>query len=723
STLVFDAQTQSKLYAKLEKNENFVLAGDYTTGFDGGDLTDYNRTFNGALSSLQFERGSLTSFVTSTDRKMTLDEIRGEGISGYYYLSQSNVTRFSEKIEIAIRDRYHFDEIIQRTRLTRFQDYTINYIDGTIMFKQPVASMDAAGNPIFIAVSYEYRSQEKDAYIGGLRYQHRIGENIQISTTLIGEDRGAENYYLYGVDTQIPVSDKFSFKGELAGSRSPELQDSNANSGLAYRTSMMYTPNTDIFLKAQYRQTDQHFVNSSRIGAGLEAGSQSYGFKGSYTINQKSQVVADISQQNTELGTAQEKRRRMLSLNYVLTSNEVSSFKAGIEDVYRESGTADSVDVQKDHSSLLSVQYQHKLNQKLVSTVQHQQDFTGGQSLRPSNTNAGLQYQLTKNLSLEGKYRLIYGDELKTQAIFGINSQLTENTELVGKYEIGGLTGDRRNRASIGLNNHWMITPDITLNVAYENVATVDSLELPTPEHETIAVSAEYLPEAPWKLTGKLEYQDNISSFKRVASIGGDARVADGLGIILKWDHFEDIYKQNANGRVRRSNLQTGLAFRPVGRDDWNALAKLAYISDFNSHVSEQVQQDRLIASAQIYWQAHEKLGVASRFATRFVHDVEGEMFNDTSRTSLFNIRADYHWSTNWSSLVDFRYLVMTPLNESNFGMATELNYAVIQDMQVGLGYIFNDIRDPDFSYLSMRNSNFYISLHLKFDESMFEWR
>ncbi len=413
----------------------------------------------------------------------------------------------------------------------------------------------------------------------------------------------------------------------------------------------------------------------------------------------------------------------MMSLNYVLTIDETSSLKAGLEDVSRESKSADTLETKKDHSSLLSFQYQRKLRPDLMGTVQHQQDFSGGNSLRPTNTNIGLQYLLTENLALSGKYKLIYGSELKTQAIFGVDSKLTENTDLVGKYEIGGTSGDSRNRASIGLNNHWMITPDITLNVAYENVATADSLELPTTEHETISISSEYLPEEPYKLTGKYEYQDNASSFKRVVSVGGDVRIGDGFGLIMKWDQFEDIYKQNADGRVRRSNLQAGLAFRPVTSDNWNALAKLAYISDFNSHVSEQVQQERLIASAQIYWQVRAHIGVAGRMATRFVHDVEGNLFNDTSRTSLINIRTDYRWSEDWSSLFDLRYLILTPLNESNFGVAAELNYAIVQDLQIGLGYIFNDIRDPDFSYLSMSHSNFYVSLHLKFDESMFEWR
>jgi hypothetical protein len=723
STLVFDAQTQSKLYAKIEKNENFLLLGDFNTAFDESDLTTYNRTFNGALGRTTLGQGNLTSFLTSTDRKMVLDEIRGEGLSGYYYLSRSNVTRFSEKVEIIIRDKYHFDEIIQRTKMTRFQNYNINYVDGTLMFKQPVASMDAAGNPIFIVTSYEYRSQQKDALIGGLRYNRSFQRDIQVSSTLIGENRGSANYYLYGVDTKIPFSSALSFNGELAGSRSPDLQSGSSIGGLAYRTALSYKPNSDIFLKAHFRQTDQDFVNSSKIGSGLESGSQRYGINGSYAVNEKSQILADFSQQNTELGTNQEKRRSMMSLNYALIMDEDNSFKAGLEDVYREAASGDSTPSREDRSSLISLEYQRKINEKLLSTAEHQQDLTGGNAIRPSNSSAGLQYQLTEKLSITGKYRLIYAEELKTQAVIGLDSRLTENTELVGKYEIGGLTGDDRNRASIGLNNHWMITPDVTFNLAYENVATADSLELPTSEHETISLSTEYLPEAPWKAAAKFEYQDNVNSFKRVTSLGADARVMDGLGVIMKWDHFEDIYKNGTQGRVERSNFQAGLAYRPVMRDEVNALAKLAWISDFNSHVSERVEQERMIASASIFWQAHEKLGVAGRLATRFVRDVEGDFFDNTSRTSLLNIRGDYRWSNDWSSLIDLRYLVMRPVNQSNFGMATELNYAVIQDMQVGLGYIFNDIEDADFSYLSISQSNFYISMHLKFDESMFEWR
>ncbi len=723
STLVFDAQTQSKLYAKLEKNENFLLVGDYNTRIDESSLTAYNRTFNGALVSYNFKGGSVTSFVTSTDRKMVLDEIRGEGISGYYYLSKSNVTRFSEKIEIIIRDRYHFDEIIQRTRLTRFQNYDINYVDGTLMFKQPVASMDGAGNPVFIVASYEYRSQSKDALIGGLHYEQVFKEKINVSSTFVGEDRGVSNYYLYGIGAEIPLNEMLSFDGEVAGSKTPDLQSSSSTTGLAYRTSMMYQPITDITLKAQYRQTDRGFVNSSQVGSGLESGSQRYGLNASYSINEKSQVLADFSQQNTDLNTNQEKRRRMLNLRYVYQIDEVSSLKTGVEDVSRNSLSSDTQTDKEEHSSSLSMVYQRKLAEKMMSIAEHQQDLTGGNTIRPSNSSLGLKYQLTENLAFTGKYRLIYGEEVKTQAVLGLDSKLTENTELVGKYEIGGLTGDERNRASIGLNNHWMVTSDITVNVAYENVATADSLELPTSEHETIALSAEYLPEAPWKMSGKYEYQDNINSFKRVASFGGDARIADGLGMILKWDHYEDIYKRGSSGRVRRSNLQAGLAFRPVASDNLNALAKLAYISEFNSHIADAIQQERFIASTSIYYQALENLGIAGRLATRFVHDVEGMFFNNTSTTSLLNIRGDYRWNQDWSNLVDLRYLVLNPLNESNFGLATELNYALVQDLQLGLGYIFNNINDSDFSYLSTHQSNFYIAAHLKFDESMFDWR
>ena len=83
------------------------------------------------------------------------DEIQGNGTSGLYYLSRRNIVVNSDKVTIETRDRFHSEMVLSSQSLTRFVDYSIDFDSGTLFFKSPVYSRDAAFNPIYIVVEYE----------------------------------------------------------------------------------------------------------------------------------------------------------------------------------------------------------------------------------------------------------------------------------------------------------------------------------------------------------------------------------------------------------------------------------------------------------------------------------------------------------------------------------------------------------------------------------------
>jgi len=103
------------------------LYGDYNTGLTENEFTAYNRTFNGMLANWQQRDHHILGFASLTDREVVQEEIRGQGISGYYYFQGGNITRFSEKIMLLVRDRYHSETILSLKEQTRFHDYDVNY--------------------------------------------------------------------------------------------------------------------------------------------------------------------------------------------------------------------------------------------------------------------------------------------------------------------------------------------------------------------------------------------------------------------------------------------------------------------------------------------------------------------------------------------------------------------------------------------------------------------
>jgi len=723
STIVYDAQTRSKLYTKLQYGKTFALLGDYNTNFSNTEFAAYNRTFNGLKSDIYYGLHKLSVFGTLSDRTMLQEEIRGEGISGYYRMENGDLTRFSEKVELITRDRYHSEKILKRTPLGRFQDYDVNYVDGTLMFKQPIPSIDAEGNPIFIIVSYEYETKNADRLlIGGARYEGEILPGIKVGSTIIVEEQALDNYGLIGVDFHAPIGEKVKLAGEIASSSAPDLAGV-IESGLAYRIDLEAQATPELALEAYYREIDSGFVNGSQIGGSLESNSRKVGISGKYKTVQLGQITSEFYNQELGARAGVANTNQVFNINLDRAINKNGKFKAGYEFASRDQlfTLTDSTTHNKSH--LLRANYRFKVLEKVHAVLEHQQNLASKDRSKPTSSSVGLTYPISDALEVFWKYSFIQGTSVNRQSVLGFNSLIGEETELEAKYEISGITGEQRNRATIALHNRWEFREYLILNTAIENVSTLDSLELPSPTHQAMALSMEFLPDLPLKGIAKLEVRDDPSSVQRVFTLGGDMKISDGFGALAKFDHHERRYKAVNQGSDTRENYQFGLVYRPHAHDVINVLGKMAYVSDRSSHATPSYRQDRLIFSSHTYWQIKPMLGLGGRIAARMVFDEEGDLFSDRTNTFFASLRGEYSWDVEWSTILDIRSIYLSPLGESAFGLAAEVDYLVMQNMQVGLGYIFKNFSDPDFDFLEYQYNNIYVSLHMKFSEDIFNWR
>ncbi len=730
SSITYDAQSRSKFFAKLEQNESFVLFGDYNTNLSETEFTAYNRTFNGILGKYLYKNHSVQLFGTATDRSMEQEEIRGEGISGFYYLAHGSLTRFSEKIRIITKDRYHPEIIVETRNLTRFFDYDINYVDGTLMFKQPVAALDGLGNPTFIVVSYEFQGASSTSLIGGIRQRSTFGKDnrISVGTTLIAEERADAAYLLYGVDARVPINDMLTLSTELAQSRTPIDFVDSTSTGAAFRTELLVNPSPELNLKGYFRTVGDNFSNASQVGGNNERGSTKYGINAHYKSNKYGALSSEYYEQTGTMGTSNTTNSRVFNMQLERRIKENTSLKVGYENAFRERlNAADSL-LNQDHSNLLKAQYNILLLDHIQAVFEHEQNLNFKNRTKPTNSSVGLIYPITEQLEVFWKYRFIQGSGVKRQSILGFRSKVGENTDIEGKYEIGGITGEQRNKASLGLKNKWEIREDLIVNISLENTATVDSFEIPTPSHQAMALSFEYLPDMPWKAVGKYEIRDDVNTLQRVITLGGDMRIFAGFGAIVKLDHWENRYKVENGGSQTRENFQGGIAYRPEDSDRINILAKLAYISERNSHIAIPQRQDRYILSAHSYWQVNPWIGIGSRFATRYIFD-KNDAFEENIETAtyFFQSRGEFAWNLKLSSILDARYIYMQSFDgtkgEGIFGLATEVDYLVMKNLQFGVGYILKNYSDPDFSFVDYQYHNFYFTLHAKFSEDIFNWR
>ncbi len=228
----YDAASVKKLYLKLERPQFYALFGDYQTGIDEPQLARYVRAFTGGKAEYRSPRVSAVAFAATAPGTHRRDDIQGNGLTGPYALSARNILANSEQISLVVRDRLRSDLIVSTQLLTRYVDYDIDYLAGTIVFKQPILSRDSSLNPQFIVAEYEVDGVAKDYLNAGGRAAWRTrNQKLQVAATVLhdGTDQGKTD--LAGADVRYRPNPSTEIRAEAAVSRNQATPGSTTTPG------------------------------------------------------------------------------------------------------------------------------------------------------------------------------------------------------------------------------------------------------------------------------------------------------------------------------------------------------------------------------------------------------------------------------------------------------------------------------------------------------------
>ncbi len=210
--------------------------GNFKTKIDGVELARYERGLYGASAELRSERmapvgeaaASITAFAAQPGTMPSRDEMRGTGGS-VYFLRRQDISGGSDQVSIEERDAIT-GLTVSRTQLRSGIDYEMDYVQGVILLKRPLASsvqssstvQDGAlgGNRNYLIASYEYTplAFEADGYsLGG---RARAGSPIIVRAGVTGfqEDLGTATQTLHGADLVLQLSERSYFELEWAQS-------------------------------------------------------------------------------------------------------------------------------------------------------------------------------------------------------------------------------------------------------------------------------------------------------------------------------------------------------------------------------------------------------------------------------------------------------------------------------------------------------------------------
>lgn len=456
----FDAASVRRLYLKLERPQFYALFGDYETGIDEPELARYQRAFNGVKAEYRNEQVHLNAFGADSPNRFRREEIQGNGLSGPYALATRDILANSERITLETRDRLRSDRIIERRELTRHIDYDIDYLAGTLRFREPILSRNSGLDPQFIIAEYEVLGVgDRNLNAGGRATYTSKNQKLKIGATAVHDEDESVKTDLLGVDVRYRPNVKTEFRAELAVTDNEAKTANTAGTGRAA---------TAWLVEAEHHGSKFDvlaYVRRQASGFGLgqlnaaESGTRKFGIDTRVRITDQLTVAVTGYQENF-LDTNARRRAGTAEVEY--RSND-TSVRAGI--VHANDRLSDGT---TNKSSLVRLGATQRLFDGKLELDAQTEFALGGQDESidfPARHSVTARYAITNDIKLVGTYEIADGENIDARtARIGVDVAPWDGARIVSSLNQQEITefGPRTFAAygltqSIPLDDKWTI--------------------------------------------------------------------------------------------------------------------------------------------------------------------------------------------------------------------------------------------------------------------------
>ncbi|MBS0482864.1 MAG: DUF11 domain-containing protein [Proteobacteria bacterium] len=752
----FDAASRNKLYVRVESREFFAMFGDFQTGFNQTQLARYQRTGTGVKGELHMGGLHAQAYATRIASAHRRDEIQGAGISGPYALSSPAIIANSETIAIEVRDRFRSEKIVSTQTLTRFIDYDVDLLAGTITFKAPVLSRDADLNPQFIVADYEVDTNvASGALNAGVRVDMTTAKGkLRIGATALTDTGNGPRTELGGVDVKAKISQNTELRAEFAASHSAQLGTNTAWLVEAEH----HDRKLDVLAYA--RSMDRGYGVGQANGA--ESGRRKFGVDARYSLNDNLSLIASGWLDNS-LTDNTRRDAVQLKTEYRTASTDFRAGISRIDDHLADGTTASSTVLDAGVSRRL-------LHNRLELDASGSIALGSTQSVDlPSRYQFSARYALTHAAKLTGTYEIASGSAIDARtARIGIELAPWRGARLsggMGEQDIAEY--GKRSFASFGLAQSVDVTRHLSLDGSLESTKVLGGVDLArvinpahpltsggqinangalTEDFTAITAGAAWR-EDRWTVTLRSEWRDGEFAKRKGVTFGAIRQLGDGsmVGSGVTWT--------SAHGSDASSTevLTGALAFahRP-SNSDFATLTKVELRSDkvtgANGAMATNsgrtalsgigdMQSTRIIGSVSTNWSPKSRYQVNGNGDDEFVQRTEIGLFGavrygldksndlDLQGTSLFgglDVRIGLGDRLEFGGTATVR----TNLSDhtTSFAFGPEIGIAPARDVLLTVGYNIVGFRDRDFSAARTTEEGLFATLRMKFDTSTLGW-
>lgn len=743
----YDAQSTGKLYVRLDQGTSYALYGDYLTQGDNPArlLSQYSRALNGVKGRLEEDGLVADAFASYTNSTQVIDEIAANGTSGPYRISRLNGVINSQRVDLVTRDRNQPSLVLASVPLAQFTDYAIEPATGQILFKAPVASLDADLNPVYIRVTYEVNAGGPKFWVTGVDVRQTVTDGLTLGGTYVRDANVLNPQSLRGGNFFWAISPQTSLVGELAQSTSEVL-----GSGGARRLELRHT-DPRLQLRAYAVQTDPSFSNASST---FTAGASEYGAKLGYSLDDKTRLIAEA------LKTTASGNLSQTPGSIALATGPLGSLAANAGVVSGATREAELIGIERslpmDLKLTLSLRrvdgngqptqplatgavpngytsVRARLDAPVPGVPQATAFIQYEQAINDDNRSAatfGGTYQVapqtklyathqTSN-SLTGDYGLNPSQQ-NYSTVAGVDTTYMQDGQLFSEYRVGDSIDGRSARAATGLRNLWKVAPGLGLSTSVQQIHPVTGVV--SDKATALTGALEYTANPDWKGSTRLEWSKSATTQTWLATLGAAAKVDEDLTALARVAYNTQTNSSAAAGSIRLRQVQLGLAYRPVDNNVWNALARVEFKRNQNSTLGTALNVDESanIFSTHFNYQLSPGLVFNGRYGVKWAADYS-QGFTSTYTSQLLGGRATWDINGEWDAGVQY-FVDLGGKGQSRLQQAVgvEVGYLVKKNFWVSGGYNFKGFRDPDLTGDDVTQRGVYLRMRFKFDEALFK--
>jgi uncharacterized repeat protein (TIGR01451 family) len=574
----YDAASVRKLYLKLERPQFYALFGDYETGIDEPELTQYVRSFNGVKAEFGNESVRATAFAADTPYRHRAEEIQGNGLSGPYQLAARDILPNSERVEIEIRDRLRSDRIIENRVLVRNIDYDIDYVAGTLRFREPILSRSSSLDPQFILVDYEVDGVgERVVNAGGRASWTNKDKTLTIGATAIHDETDVAKTNMGGIDVRFSPTPETEIRAEVA------LSDATPRAGV---NNLPGGTSTAWLVEAEHHGKKVDALVYAReqeaaFGVGqnnnAESGTRKFGFDGRVAVTDNLSIAGSAWQEDYLGSPARRQAGRALA-EYRAKSLDLRAGLTVASDRLADARSAQSTIVQLGATKRL-------FGNKLELDAQTELPL-GGESDSidfPARHKLSARYAVNSDITLVGTYEIADGDVIeartarigfdlkpwtgarftasgnrqetsdygpRTYAAYGFAQSLPVGKKLTVDFTLDG------NKTLGGVDPARVLNP--LQPIASGGFIGIDNVL--TEDFTAVTTGATYRGER-WSIAGRAEYRAGDLGDRYGLTLAALRQIGEGraFGGSLAW------FKAEREGGVRTEtrNIQLSWAHRP----------------------------------------------------------------------------------------------------------------------------------------------------------------